>query len=262
MRVAVAEVLLDEQGGAYDEPGLCREVGVLPMAPAWPDAPFRRIDDHVVLVGAAAVRRSDTLHTVRTASEPVLLSELDVLGRLVASELVVQGELERHDGAVSLPGRNDHRASLNRARRSIIAALSSSPNGLLTGDEVRVASGEGTRPQGDLVQVGVLVRVGPFLATAERFAELRSGVHNALLGTGGSVAEIRTAVGLSRKYVVPLLETLDANGDTRRDGERRAWMGSSGTEAHNSALVGSTEPAMGLMPNAGDPTRPRTTNGP
>ncbi|MBM3260603.1 MAG: selenocysteine-specific translation elongation factor [Candidatus Sericytochromatia bacterium] len=50
-------------------------------------------------------------------------------------------------------------------------------------------------------------------------------VRAAMPGEAGvSTASIRETLGLSRRYVVPLLEAMDARGHTRRQGELRLWL--------------------------------------
>ncbi|MEB3236653.1 MAG: selenocysteine-specific translation elongation factor [Candidatus Sericytochromatia bacterium] len=51
---------------------------------------------------------------------------------------------------------------------------------------------------------------------------VRSAIPDA---AGASTAAIREALGLSRRFIVPLLEALDARGHTRRQGDLRQWVG-------------------------------------
>ena len=41
------------------------------------------------------------------------------------------------------------------------------------------------------------------------------------IGDGFSVADFRDALGITRKHAIPLLEWMDAEGITRRDGDLR-----------------------------------------
>jgi selenocysteine-specific elongation factor len=45
------------------------------------------------------------------------------------------------------------------------------------------------------------------------------------------VGEVRDRLGISRKYAVPLLESMDARRITRRDGDVRALLRETGEEA-------------------------------
>ncbi len=72
------------------------------------------------------------------------------------------------------------------------------------------------------VQHGVLVEVGPFLMAADDFAAVATAVVDHLgAGRGATVSDLRKVTGLSRKYLVPLLECLDRRGHTRRVGNLR-----------------------------------------
>jgi hypothetical protein len=64
--------------------------------------------------------------------------------------------------------------------------------------------------------------VGQHLYTGDQLVEIRRRIAPALAAHAGlTPAAARDAVGLSRKYVVPLLEYFDAVGVTVRDGDRR-----------------------------------------
>lgn len=76
---------------------------------------------------------------------------------------------------------------------------------------------------GRLVQSGQVVRIASDLHfSAEAIAELRGKVV-AFLETHAeaTAAELRDAMGVSRKYAIPLLEYFDAEGVTRRVGDSR-----------------------------------------
>jgi selenocysteine-specific elongation factor len=74
---------------------------------------------------------------------------------------------------------------------------------------------------GAAIRAGVVVGLTPDIVmspeTVERAAEFvrRHG------DDGVTVSEMRTALGTTRKYAVPLAEHLDRTGVTRRDGDRR-----------------------------------------
>lgn len=57
---------------------------------------------------------------------------------------------------------------------------------------------------------------------AERYRELLEKVRSRLLGGGAlSVGDFKEMFGFSRKFAVPILEHLDREGITRRDGDER-----------------------------------------
>jgi selenocysteine-specific elongation factor len=76
---------------------------------------------------------------------------------------------------------------------------------------------------GRLVQTGQAVRIASDLHfSAESLGELRAKVTACLEARGeATTAELRDAMGVSRKYAVPLLEYFDAEGVTRRAGDVR-----------------------------------------
>ncbi|MFP3915255.1 MAG: selenocysteine-specific translation elongation factor [Actinomycetota bacterium] len=72
----------------------------------------------------------------------------------------------------------------------------------------------------ELVRSGDLVRVsGEILYLPEQAEEIRRAV--AAMPEGFTVADFRDALGLSRKYAVPILEWADETGLTRRRGDTR-----------------------------------------
>ncbi len=69
---------------------------------------------------------------------------------------------------------------------------------------------------------GQLVRISPDLLMHPRCLEqLKARLSAAFGAEGVTVAEVRTLIDSSRKYVVPVLEYLDKTGFTRRVGDRR-----------------------------------------
>jgi selenocysteine-specific elongation factor len=74
-----------------------------------------------------------------------------------------------------------------------------------------------------LVDRGAIVRISSEGAMhAERYRELLEKVRSRLLGGGAlSVGDFKEMFGFSRKFAVPILEHLDREGITRRDGDER-----------------------------------------
>jgi selenocysteine-specific elongation factor len=73
-----------------------------------------------------------------------------------------------------------------------------------------------------LVREGVLVDVEGVVFTASALARARALVQQALRERGSlTIADARDVLGSSRKYVVPLMSRLDAEGVTRRRGDER-----------------------------------------
>ncbi|MCZ7646187.1 MAG: SelB C-terminal domain-containing protein [Planctomycetota bacterium] len=77
-----------------------------------------------------------------------------------------------------------------------------------------------------LCETGKAVEVPPeFAYHAHAYAEMLA-VTKALFGAGAerTVSEIRQALDLNRKDVVPPVEHFDARGRTRREGNNRRWV--------------------------------------
>jgi selenocysteine-specific elongation factor len=74
-----------------------------------------------------------------------------------------------------------------------------------------------------LERTGEVVLVSPVIAyPADTWADVERKVVDLISSNGpATVAQVRDAVGTSRKYAVPLLEKLDATGVTRRHGDVR-----------------------------------------
>ncbi|MDZ4180361.1 MAG: SelB C-terminal domain-containing protein, partial [Coriobacteriia bacterium] len=74
-----------------------------------------------------------------------------------------------------------------------------------------------------LVSQGAVVRLGPemhFAAPVIGQARERLVAHLTAHGSG-TASELREALGVSRKFAIPLLEYFDAQGVTRREGDAR-----------------------------------------
>ena len=73
------------------------------------------------------------------------------------------------------------------------------------------------RETGDVLELGDEV-----VLLADSFSRMKQIVGEVLAQKGRATAgELRQAVGTSRRIVIPLLERLDRDGFTRRDGDRR-----------------------------------------
>jgi selenocysteine-specific elongation factor len=73
-----------------------------------------------------------------------------------------------------------------------------------------------------LIALGTLVKVADELYRGSQIAQIRARVETLLARQGRmTAAEFRDAIGTSRKYAMPLLEWLDAQGVTIRDGDYR-----------------------------------------
>ncbi len=69
------------------------------------------------------------------------------------------------------------------------------------------------------------------LLLTDHFEKAREAVRQFLLRqTSASVSELRQIIGASRRVVVPLLEKLDRDGVTRRNGDKRSLKALTGPE--------------------------------
>jgi selenocysteine-specific elongation factor len=94
-----------------------------------------------------------------------------------------------------------------------------------TGTDVGIAR----KVLGSLARDGRIVRISSELHfSADAMASARESLTAYLLAhsTGASAGELRDALGVSRKYAIPLLEYFDAQGLTKRDGDVRVLRGS------------------------------------
>ena len=80
-----------------------------------------------------------------------------------------------------------------------------------------------------LVAAGALVRIGDDVYRRQQFERIRATVENVLAdGVSATTSQLRIALGVSRKYALPLLEHLDTLGLTLRDGDLRRLRTSAG----------------------------------
>jgi selenocysteine-specific elongation factor len=87
-----------------------------------------------------------------------------------------------------------------------------------------VDAGIARKVLGQLAAEGLAVRVSSemhFSAQAMAGAKTALVTHLEANPGGASAADLRDALGVSRKYAIPLLEYFDAQGVTRREGDLR-----------------------------------------
>jgi len=73
-----------------------------------------------------------------------------------------------------------------------------------------------------LVRAGALVDLDGVIFTAGALAEARRRIADAVLDRGElTVADVRDILGSTRKYVLPIVNRMDAEGVTRRRGDVR-----------------------------------------
>jgi selenocysteine-specific elongation factor len=102
-------------------------------------------------------------------------------------------------------------------------------NAMRRADERRIAGANEAFES--LIAAGQLVRVGNDVYRRNQFDHARATVENALSnGVSATTSQLRVALGISRKYALPLLEHFDSLGITVRDGDLRRLRASAGNE--------------------------------
>jgi selenocysteine-specific elongation factor len=105
-------------------------------------------------------------------------------------------------------------AATSDAGRTLLEAIRDAPFAPPPPDDVALAR--------TLVREGVLVEVGGIYFASEALADARVRVIAALESRGSlTIADAREVLGSTRKYVVPIMNHLDATGVTRRRGDDR-----------------------------------------
>lgn len=94
-------------------------------------------------------------------------------------------------------------------------------------DQLGVSKQTAYRALSCLEENGQARRVGNFCFSAKAIREAEKTVVTHLASNGPSTAtELKDALGISRKHAIPLLEYMDAQGVTRREGDVRKLAGS------------------------------------
>lgn len=118
-----------------------------------------------------------------------------------------------------------------QAAEALLAALREAGESPATLDEIfsccKIEPALGRRAMASLEKAGDAVRVTKELAfSTEVLAQFEQAVRTRLAdGASASAAELRDAMGTTRKYAIPLLEYFDDKGITRRSGDERVLTG-------------------------------------
>ena len=114
-----------------------------------------------------------------------------------------------------------------QAAEALLAALREAGGSPATHDDIfsscEIEPALGRRAMASLEKTGKAVRVTKELAfSTESLAQFEQAVRTRLAdGASASAAELRDAMGTTRKYAIPLLEYFDDKGITRRSGDER-----------------------------------------
>ncbi len=183
-----------------------------------------------------ALQAYHTEHPIRSGMpREELKSRLGLDGRIFSAFMeraVEQGELLGRGHRVAHPAHKINLTSKQRAKIDrLMARFGANPFSPPTLKECREMIGD--ELVAHLVETGKLVPVSAEVVfTAEAYGEMVRRIRETLETRGTvTVAEARDLFGTSRKYVLPMLEHLDAIGETVRDGDlRRLAKGRKGAE--------------------------------
>ena len=118
-----------------------------------------------------------------------------------------------------------------QAAEALLAALREAGESPATLDEIfsncKIEPSLGRRAMASLEKAGEAMRVTKELAfSTEALSQFELAVRTCLAnGASASAAELRDAMGTTRKYAIPLLEYFDDKGITRRSGDERVLTG-------------------------------------
>lgn len=118
-----------------------------------------------------------------------------------------------------------------QAAEALLAALREAGGSPATLDEIfsscKIEPALGRRAMASLEKASEAMRVTKELAfAAETLSQFEQAVRTCLAnGASASAAELRDAMGTTRKYAIPLLEYFDDKGITRRSGDERVLTG-------------------------------------
>lgn len=118
-----------------------------------------------------------------------------------------------------------------QAAEALLAALREAGESPAALDEIfsscKIEPALGRRAMASLEKAGEAMRVTKELAfAAETLSQFEQAVRTCLAnGASASAAELRDAMGTTRKYAIPLLEYFDDKGITRRSGDERVLTG-------------------------------------
>lgn len=146
-----------------------------------------------------------------------------LLARAVAKNVAVVV-----DGEVSHPKAGaGAKAQVTKAAQDILAALEAGgttpPTIANITAELKLNAALGAKAVRQLVEAGDMVRVTNDMAfSAKAMQQCKDAVAATIKANGpATAADLKEACGTSRKYMMPLLEWMDAQGFTRRNGDLR-----------------------------------------
>lgn len=146
--------------------------------------------------------------------EPAIFGHL--LGDLCAENFRQEGAIiRRRRHQLSLP------PQLQKAGAEIRAALAAKPFDPPS-QRMLASSAQAEAALRFFFQTGEIIRLnGDVVISSSAFAEMKERIVAALSNGAVSASELRQVIGTTRRILIPLLERLDRDGLTKRDGDRR-----------------------------------------
>ncbi len=196
-----------------------------------------RVADDVLLTGEALAAAGENLITIlKKETKSAGLSRSELKGRsglswkvfdFLLEKLVREQRLRLKDALVYAAGSEPQLAGADIKSLSAIATAYESagltaPSASEVATRLRLKDGEMRRLMTLLLRDNILVKIGvdgPFFH--QRALETLRGRMGELRGQTIDVARFKQMTGLSRKYAIPLLEYLDRQRVTRKDGDLR-----------------------------------------
>ncbi len=154
------------------------------------------------------------------ADGAVPLASTTVVEAHAAADLVDRGLAVERDGVLHAVGRDPAQRWRDLAARLDAAVVDGSLPRLFTTEDASLV-GATPRELRRLDDEGLVVAIPPFLVTTGTYRALAAAVRNRLAAGPATAAELKDAVGLTRRHAIPLLEALDRDGLSRRVGDLR-----------------------------------------
>lgn len=198
------------------------------------------VDDHVVDPSWREALLADVRERLTTAGEaglPLealvadLASARTVPNAVVRTLLDTADEVDRRDTRLVLPTqRPGLDAARQRALRRLHAALRAAPLAPDPFEDLLAAAGVAPADADRLVRDGAVLRSGPYAFLPGAVEAVVGRLRDLEAGAGPfTVAQVRDALGITRRHAVPWVELLDRLGVTIREGDRRRVSPSAGS---------------------------------
>ncbi len=207
------------------------------------------VEDHVVDPSWRETLLVDVRERLATAGEAGLLLEAlvadlasarTVPSAVVRSLLDTADEVARRDTRLVLATQQAGLdAARQRALRRLQEALRAAPLAPEPFEDLLAASGVAPADADRLVREGAVLRSGPYAFLPGAVEAVGRRLRDLEAGSGPfTVAQVRDALGITRRHAVPWVELLDRLGVTVRDGDRRRLSPSAGSTLRSPRRTG------------------------